>query len=292
MAEQAIKPQAASALPLGAEEASGGNRIYVNLRLGRIAQTSNEQLPGFEPASTTNLDGSVNHFFAKTYHHITGFVDDIQWRSHELPNKTMLTGWNVTVRTDNEVYVLGIGSKERPYQPLMATLINVDFSRPVMFVGFMGSKTKKEGDQWVKTGEKHKMLLLAQEINPENGKPLWLKPAYEPKFLTRLIINKLKEGVELSEFEERSVSRMADGKFNKEYPYVVEEEDQSEGKYDWRAYNRFLKSLMDNEIIPEVKRCAAVRVNTAPPAIMPDVDIPTQYSDPEPAAYSDDDIPF
>ncbi len=276
----AASPQQDAGLTLGAEEAKGEGRIFVNLRIGKIAQTSNEPREGFKPASTKNKDGSVNNFFAKSYEKITGYVTDIRWHTHTLRDGTVLAGWNITIDTTNEVFVLGVNKNDRPYQRVMNTLLNVDFERPVMFVGFMG-KDKQDRPQ--------KVLLLSQELG-ENKKPCWLQAYHEEKWLSRIIIDKLKQGVGLTEQEERQVSRDQNGNFSKEYPYIVQGAD---GKWSWDVWNNFLYEQMTDRVIPEVERIASERGAIARDSAVDDLPA-EEFSGPMsgPGPAYDDDIPF
>lgn len=275
-------------LPIGAEEASASNRTFVNLRIGKIAQTSKDPLPGFEPAKTVNKSGVENHFFAKSYDHITGYVSDIRWHTHTLNDGTVLSGWNITIETNDKAYVLGVSSKDRPFQRVMNVLINVDFSLPVMFVGFMGKNQSNNQPQ--------KVLLLSQEMSSD-GKPMWLSPAVEERWLSRSLINKLKENIPLTEAEERNVSRMQDGSFNKDYPYIVENVD---GTWSFDTYNNFLHEQMREHVIPNVKACAELRgVHVAETVSMPEFSgsLPSDVLAPDPSVTvgsvrDDDDIPF
>ncbi len=275
--------QAYSGMQLGAEESTGLNRTYVNLRIGKIAQTSNTQLAGFVPAQTKNKAGQITSFYARPYDKITGYVTDIRWHTHTLADGTVLTGWNITIDTTKEVFVLGLGSKDRPFERVMNTLINVDFDKPVMFVGFMGKG--KNG------GAGQKVLLLSQEIGAD-GKPVWLQPAMGEKWLSRMIIDKLKQKVPLTEHEERNVSRMADGSFNKDYPYIVQNVDES---WSLDTYRNFLHEQMKDIVIPNVQAANNARgplsSSGSAATIAPDVALEEETA-PTPATAYDDDIPF
>jgi len=285
MSEQATQT-ASQPLPLGAEESQAANRIFVNLRIGKIAQTSDKQLEGFKPEQTQNQAGTVYHFFAKSYDHITGYVTDIRWHTHTMKDGTVLKGWNITIDTTSQVYVLGVSSKDRPFQRVMSTLVAVDFEKPVMFVGFMG---KHKG-----SGKPQKVLLLSQERGADN-KPLWLQPVAEEKWLSRLIINKLKEGVELNEYEERNVSRTTDGKFNKDYPYIVENAD---GGWSFDTWNNFLHEQMKEFVIPNVQAANEARNAMSSTGLenQETFDLPEEamMTGPAPGAspMPEDDIPF
>lgn len=275
--------QTRKALPLGAPDSVQSNRIFVNLRTGKIAQTSNTQLPGFKSATTKNKDNTFNHFYAKEKDHVTGYVTEIRWHTHKLPDGTMLTGWNVTINTTEEVYVLHIGSNDRPFHRFMACCLNVDFEQPVMFLAFMG-KNKEDKPQ--------KVLLLSQEFGADN-KPIWIKPALEEKWLSRVIIDKLKEKSPLTDYDERNVSRNPDGTFNKDYPYIHQKVD---GKWSFDTWDDHLQEAMRNIVIPNVEAADKKRglISTLSAA---SADVPDEYTGPPAestaAPYGpDDDIPF
>jgi hypothetical protein len=254
-------------MELGATEARASNVTFLDIRIGKIAQTSKEQLPGFVPAKTVNASGTENHFFAKPYDNITGFVDEVRWHEHTLKDGTVLTGWNITINTGSELYVLGIGSLDRPFESTMNSLCNVDFSKPVRFVGFMGTNKDKS--------KKQKVLLLTQSGEEKD----WVHGKYEMKFLSQLIVKKLKEKIELTEDEKRNIAYLPDGKIDGEYPYVKEKLD---GKWSFEAWREFLMGEMYSTVIPAVEIAKSERGEYTSPA--------------EPIAvvedYDDPSIPF
>lgn len=286
------QPEGRATKPLtaGAEDSRSGGFIYVNLRAGEIAITSNEQFEGSEPASTTNADGKMNHFFALRKHHITGYVTDIRWHVSHFKDGDV-GGWNITIDTGSERYVLGVNENERPFSPLMNTLLNVDFHNLVMFRGFLGNEMKNGKA----TGKKIKMLLLSQEMGPED-KPVWLKGAVEQKWLSREIAVKLRDKVELTEKERESVSWMNDGTPNREYPYIRE---KANGKWSFEAWEEFLITQMNEIVIPSVKAAnaargsAPVRAGIGTAEISEEPDVPEMSGPATAPAYTDDDdIPF
>lgn len=224
-------------MELGAAEARASNAKFVNLRIGKIAQTSKDPQEGFSPAKTINKSGTENHFYAKPYDSIAGYVDEIRWHTHTLTDGTILSGWNITVNTGNDLFVLGISSKDRPFTRLMSTLCNVDFNEPIKFVGFMGEYE----------GKKQKVLLVKQE-NAE-GVEYNVQPKYEAKFLSTLIVKKLKEKVDLTDKEKQNVAYTAEGKIDKDYPYIKEGLD---GKWQFDAWTNFLMERMQEDVIPFV----------------------------------------
>lgn len=270
----------------GAEESRDLRRIFVNLRAGRIGQTSDKPIEGYKETRNFSQSGTEYVFYAKTVDHLTGFVDDIQWHSHVLKDGTKLTGWNITVDAGEKgVYVLGIGSNERAFQQAMNLLGNVDFTRTVRFIGFWGKD---------RNNKPQKVFLITQGLDPETRKPVWVKPVYDQKWLSRLIVNKIKGGVELTEQEERNVSRMKDGSFNREYPYIIQNVDDS---WSFDMWNNFLHEQMQGVVIPAVKAAARQRQATNPTPIAPSEDVPNEDVPADarytgPSSNYDDDIPF
>lgn len=278
-------PASFPGLELGAEESQGSNRIYVALRTGKICQTSKEHLAGYRPAQTKNKDGSVNNFFAKEYDKLTGYITDVRWHTHKLSNGTILSGWNVTIDTTKEVYVLQVGTNDRPFERFMNTLLAVDFEKPVMFVAFMGKSKTTEAPQ--------KVLLLSQELDPQTKKPVWIQPVLQERWLSLMLRNKLKQGIELTEAEERNVARNKDGSVNKEYPYITQGIDEKWSMDNWRNH---LHEAMQEHVIPNVeaanqKRGIITRIANGND-IAPEEDAP-MHSGPAPSSGAyDDDIPF
>ncbi len=274
-------------MPLGAEESQGSNRIYVSLRTGKICQTDSKKQPaGFKPAQTQNKDKTINNFFAKEYDHLTGYVTDVRWHTHKLNDGTVLSGWNVTIDTTKEVYVLQVSTNDRPFERFMNVMLAVDFEKPVRFVAFMGKHKQ--------TGHPQKVLLLTQQMNAD-GKPIWLQPITPEKWLSRGIINKLKQNLALTEAEENNISRMADGTFNKEYPYIVQGLDE---KWSMDAWRNFLLEQVHEFVIPNVQAANAARgvISHSESSSQPSADVPLEddssvISGP-PIGSADDDIPF
>jgi hypothetical protein len=150
-----------------------------------------------------------------------------------------------------ELYVLGIGSLDRPFESTMNSLCNVDFSKPVRFVGFMGTNKDKS--------KKQKVLLLTQSGEEKD----WVHGKYEMKFLSQLIVKKLKEKIELTEDEKRNIAYLPDGKIDGEYPYVKEKLD---GKWSFEAWREFLMGEMYSTVIPAVEIAKSERGEYTSPA--------------------------
>lgn len=243
---------------LGTTVATTSNRVYVTLRLGKITESSKEPRPGFFPAETRNNAGDVHHFFAKTYDDLTGYVKEINWYQNTLDNGTVLKGWKVLIDVgEDRDYVLDVGSKQRPFNDLMTRIANADFTKPVRFRGFTG----KDGV---------KVLLLTQEQD-EHGKPIWLAPAFDAKYLSRFIIDKLKAKTPLTEDEERNIARdekgkilpqmkydEADGTLSDGYPYIFQ--NASDAKWNFSVWTEFLIDKTLNATIPRL----AVEVGQQP----------------------------
>lgn len=284
-------------MKLGVEEAKDtGKKIYLNLRVGKIAQTSKDELEGFRPVQTENKGGQKFHFFAKLYDGITGYIKEITWHTSEFPDGGTSQGWNVAIDTGGVDYVLYIASNDRPFHRFMSVLGNVDFNEPVRFVGFMGDN-------------KNKVLLLYQDEGDfeNNIKPKPVQPKWEEKWLSNQIKQKLREKVELTEQEEKSVARGNDGKIigimqydamndslsESGYPYIVQD---AGGKWDFTLWTKFLHAKMEETIIPAISEAAAAREsaaisgedNDSEAQSDPFGNVPDHYV---PSA-DDDDIPF
>lgn len=273
--------QTYTGMQLGAEDSVGGNRVYVNLRLGEIAITSREQFEGSSPAQTKSKDGKTTSFYARRKHHITGFISDIYWKTSTLPDGTVLSGWNVAIETGAETYVLYVAKNDRTYAQLMNTLLAVDFDKPIMFRGFYGTNKR--------SNKKEKVLLLSQELDPTTKKPIWLKPVVEMKWMSRLLGQKLKEGIQLTEQEEHNVSRMQDQSPNRVYPYIIEKAD---GTWSFERFEEHLYEQMLEFVIPNVKAAVEKRGTFVPVGDNGD-EIPEHASGVGPLPEDDDDeIPF
>jgi len=232
---------------LGATETRESNRVYLNLRTGKLSETSKEDKPGFKPFTTKNASGQEYHFFAKTYDDLTAYIKDVQWHEFEYEGKKIV-GWNIILDTFDKEYCLQINSSDRPYQTIMSVLPNVDFTKPVRVVAFLGKSS---------AGKPQKVLLFTQNLLLDTRE--WVKAKYEPKWLSRLLANKVKEGVPLSDDEERNVAFLPDGKPDKDFPYIRE---KSDGTWSFDAWTDFLLDKMHSEVIPAVK--AATENRTAP----------------------------
>ena len=269
---------------VGVGESRPNNRIYVNTRCGDIAETSNTEREGFTPEKTVNQAGTVYNFFAKKYPHLTGHIVDIQWHSHTLKNGTVLTGWNLFIDVGQpKIYVLGVGTNDPTYSRTLATLPAIDFLKPVRIVGFMGESQR--------THQPQKVLLFSQEKNAEN-KPVWLQPKLEAKWLSRVIIDKLKHGDALTEQEEKRVSRTNDGKFNKDYPYIVQKPD---GKWSFDTWEGFLYEQMKEFVIPTVQDACRIRGYSGPitaESHEPRMELPADVANAPVYNDPNDDIPF
>jgi hypothetical protein len=263
-------------MELGAAEARQSNAKFVNLRVGKIAQTSNDPLPGYSPAKTVNKSGTENHFFAKPYDAITGYVDEIRWHTYTLKDGTELTGWNVAINTGKELFILSVSSNDRPFDGFMNSLCNVDFTQPVKFQGFMGESKDAQGK---KTGKKQKVFLMYQtEGDPKD----FVKGKYEMKWLSQLLVKKLKEKIELTDDEKRNIAYLPDGKIDGEYPYIKEKLD---GKWNFDNWREFLMGEMYTNVIPSVEIAKSERGEISYTSEAPAEPIIVEED-------SSDDIPF
>jgi hypothetical protein len=262
-------------MELGAAEARASNAKFVNLRIGKIAQTSKDPQVGFSPAKTVNKSGTENHFFAKPYDHITGYIDEIRWHEHTLKDGTVLTGWNVAINTGKDLYILSVSSNDRPFDGFMNSLRNVDFTQPVKFQGFIGEQKDANGKG---TGKKQKVLLMYQS---DEGPKAFVKGKYEMKWLSQLLVKKLKEKIELTEDEKKNIAYLPDGKIDGEYPYIKEKLD---GKWNFDNWREFLMGEMYSEVIPSVDIAKHARG---------DVEFPGEAADTITIVEDDEsDIPF
>lgn len=240
---------------IGTTIATTNNRVYVTLRLGKITESSKEPRDGFFPAVTHNNSGEEYHFFARTFDNLTGYVKELKWYQNALDNGTVLKGWKVTIDVgEDRDYVLDIGDKQRPFNDFMSRMANVDFTRPVRFIGFTGKDGKK-------------VLLLTQDRD-ESGKSIWVAPKFESKFLSRFIIDKLKSKEALTPDEERNIARDDKGKlmpqmkyddfegtFSEGYPYIFQNADDQ--KWNFSVWTAFLIDFTKTVTIPRLEEESA-----------------------------------
>lgn len=266
-------------LTAGAEVREGAGRIYVNLRAGEIAQTQSGPADGFVAKTNRNASGTEYHFFAKPYHHITGIVTDIRWHSYEFQTGGSSTGWNVTIETPDEVFVLFVASGDPLlYGDFMNRMLSVDFTKLVYFRCY----TNKAG---------YKNLIISQEMDDE-GKPIWVEPLYQTRWMSLTLKEKIRSGVELDDKDKQNVKFDDQGKPDNSYPYILQKQD---GKWSWDRWHDFLITLMKDEVLPHVKSAADARGNghTAEEYSGPQGDAyEPEQSAPVGAVPPDDDIPF
>jgi hypothetical protein len=239
----------------------------------------NEQDPreGFSHRQRTNKSGQVSEFYAKEYDELGGFIDSIWWDTHTLPDGTPLRSWKLLINDGEKEYVLQVGDKENPFNRLMSVLLTVDFTRPVLFKAFEGRDGRK-------------VLLIAQDTD-EDGKPTWLHPLYPERWLSRIIIDKLKQNIPLNEKEERNVARTADGKFDRDYAYIVQNID---GSWSFDTWRNFLMERMQEEVLPNVEEAAKARpkqTNGFTPGDAYEPDAPP-FTGTAAAGVDDEEIPF
>lgn len=247
-------------LPLGATETRDTtNRIYLNLRTGKLSETSKEEKPGFREFTTENVSGQKYHFFAKTYDDLTAYIKKISWHEFEFESKKIV-GWNIELDCqDGKEWVLQLNSGDRPYQQIMQILPNVNFAQPVRIVAFMGKDQKTKKDQ--------KVFLLTQNLDKTAKE--WVKPAYRQRWLSTLLMDKIKQNqdakkagkplIELTEMEMGNLDIGDDGKVNWEYPYIKQKRD---GTWSFDAWTDFLIDKMNDEVIPAVDAAADARTDS------------------------------
>lgn len=283
---------------IGKTEATTNNHVYVTLRLGKITESSKEPRDGFFPAVTHNNAGEAYHFFARTFDNLTGYVKNLRWYQNELENGTVLKGWKVTIDVgEDKDYILDIGDKQRPFSDFMSRVANVDFTRPVRFIGFTGKDGKK-------------VLLLTQDRDTETNNPIWVKHKFEAKYLSRFIIDKLKGKQPLTEDEERNIARDDKGKilpqmkydelegtFSEGYPYIFQ--NASDEKWNFTVWTAFLIDFTKTVTIPRLESEVGDQPVLQRKVTASDDDLPEFTGGDAPAspqvsasAEYDDDIPF
>lgn len=227
----------------------GPARTFVNLRVGTIAETNKSQLPGMVPLKTKNASGTESHFFGTLYADLTGFVTNLQWHSHTFQGGGEQMGWNVTIDTPDRVFVLFVGAMDRSYDHLMSCLLNVEFDRLVMFRGF-------ETEWPENSGKMQKNLLLSQDLHETetdkqgNPKPIWIQGAYQQKWMSLILRDKLKNGEALDERDRKNVHFDVDGNPDNTYPYILQ---RATGKWSFDAWEDFLVQKMKSDVIPAIE---------------------------------------
>ncbi|MEQ1762859.1 MAG: hypothetical protein ABL984_06935 [Pyrinomonadaceae bacterium] len=266
----------------GAEYREVDDRIWVDLRAGEIAVTSKTQIDEtFIKRKSENKAGEVFEFYAQPYHHITGYVTALKWKSQTFENGGVKTGWNVMIDAVGQKYGLFVASNDRPYHYFMNCLLNVDFDVPVFFRGYT--------DEY--KGKKQKALLISQEKNEEN-KPIWLQPKHPERWMSLMLREIIRNGDPIPENEKRNVEFKEDGvTADNAYPYVLQKQDQ---KWSFDAWDDFLITKMKEEVIPAIERANEIRGIAAREEEGMNTDIAPEDRPPAaPAgAYADDDIPF
>lgn len=224
--------------------------VYVDLRLGKITQSSKTSRDGFAPAVTRNNAGDEYHFFAKTFENLTGYVKELRWYQNTLDNGTILKGWKMTLDVGEECdYVFDLGDKQRPFNGFMSRLVNVDFTQPLRLSGYLNKNGKK-------------VLKITQGCD-DAGKEIWVEPYFPARYLSRIIIDKLKAKEELTPDEERNIARSEDGKilgqmrydeldgaFTEGYPYIFQ--NASDGTWNYSVYTAFLIDYTKEKTIPRL----------------------------------------
>lgn len=277
-------------MELGVKEATASNRIYLKLRTGKIGQDSKEPKPGFKPAYTVNKSGVRTDFYVKEYDEIRGYITDLQWHEYNLDGGGKIEGWNVTIHTGKQEFVLQVGSKDRPFDRFMSCLLNANFDDPFRFRAWMGDRGK--------------FLVLDQgEGN--------LQPAVPTKFLSQELLRRIKAKETLTDDDKRNVAYDEKGKmigamkydsltgeFEEGFPYITQ--NASDQSWNFAVYTAYLKQRVLDDVVPKVKAASERRGPLSTETDIEYDDDSGPIGDPfapegyEPPAVNDppDDIPF
>lgn len=282
----------------GAAQGTRPNGIFVNLRAGVIARTTNQDMtgqPGWYPYENENASGTKYKFWGYPYDDLIGYVKNIKWYEHKFDDGSMSRSWWIILDVQDQEFILDLKSTDRPFSQTMSTLLALDFNKPVKFVGFMGKNKKTQKPQ--------KVLLINQgKYDPDSNKDVWEQAAYRDKWLSLELVQKIREKKitnepaakeHLSETEYGNLAFNADGSINREYPYIKQNEDKSWNFTDW---NNFLMRKMKEEVIPNVEAAQALRDQGRREEIASQDQTP-EFSGPDQTSASvapaaDDEIPF
>jgi hypothetical protein len=260
----------------GEEEFDGGNRMYLDIRAGWIAQTKKVGLDengepvqreverakteGYELEETENKSGKKSYFLAKRKKAIGGYVTDLRFYENKLPSDVILTGVKLTIETPDQTYILQIGSQDRPYSQVLNALLSVDFNHTVRFKGY-----KKEGK---------KNLLIY--VGNNDGKD-YILGKHKMAFLYWNLRQKIKEGLALDEKDKENIVFLPSGEMDKDYPYIFQKQDK---KWNFDLWEEFIREQIEAHVKPAIASANAVRgqnwKEVAPeddPASHPDIDI-------------------
>lgn len=233
---------------LGAAVANTTHKTYVNLRLGRIAETSKEEKPDFEPTSITKKDGTKSHFFAKQYSEIIGYITKIDWHVSTFKDGSNDGGgWNVDIDTGDQIFCLSVKKADRPFFRFCSVLCGVNFDEPVRFAGY----------KFQEGGQDKKVLCLYQY-----GVEGALQPVFAEKWVNQLLRKKIVEKVELTDddknhlvFDDKGkmlktmVYDEIEGTFTEGYPYITQSDD---GKWNLSVWAKFLDTKVREIVIPAI----------------------------------------
>ena len=273
---------------LGASVADTTRKTYVNLRTGRIAQTSKEPLDGFEPAFTTKKDGTKTHFFAKEYKEIIGYITALNWHVSTFPDGSTDGGaWNVDIDTGSEIFCLSVKKTDRPFLRFCSVLCGINFDEPVRFAGY----------KFLEGGHDKKVLCLYQ-FGTEGA----MQPIFQEKWLSQTLKDKIRGKEELNENDQKNLAFSDDGTilkpmvfdemegtFSEGYPYIVQSSDL---KWDLGIWTKFLDAKVKEIVLPMIAEANAKR-NPIEMNGEPYVDEPEMSGVPEwQKPVDDDDIPF
>jgi hypothetical protein len=241
----------------GEEEFDGGNRIYLDIRAGWIAQTKKvsidengdpvkreveaARLEGYEVDHTVNMSGKVTWFLAKRKKAITGYVTDLRFYESKLPNQpdVTLTGIKITIETPHKTYVLQVSSQDRPYSQVLNTLLNADFSRTLRFKGYK------------KDGKKNLLVYFGGNDNKD-----YILGKHKMAFLfweTRL---KIKENLPLSDKDKENIVFLPSGEMDTQYPYIFQKQDK---KWNFDLWEEFIRDQVTAHLLPAIKAANEAR---------------------------------
>lgn len=231
------------------------DRVYLTLRTGSLCEVAKSPRDGFRE-HTTEYEGKTYTKYVREYDWLTGHITDVRRSTADFGDGKTVRGLQVTVEPEGSdiKYVLDIKENERPYKRLISTLCNINFDEPVRFEAFLGRG---------KGGHKNKVLLLYQggDINPDTGKERPVQPKYPERWLSRTLVDKLKQNLDLTDQEKWNVAFDKDGKPDNAYPYIRE---GANGKWLFETWDQFLEEKLDNEIIPAVQSSSPLKGNTTP----------------------------
>lgn len=277
---------------VGAELADPTRAIYVNLRTGRLAETTAQlkdldpdriaeyKAEGFVDAKTKNNAGTEYHFLARPYDHLTGYITNIRWMDKPMKDGGKLVGWIVFVQVKDKTFAIEVRDTDHPFFYLQSALLNIDFDRPVKFRAFGKTNDK---------GKFRKVLLLYQGwVDEETGEPKAVPGLYRELWVDRELAAKINDNSPLTETDRKHLAFEADGKtVNRNYPYIKMKAD---GKWSTDVWAEFLHEKMESEVIPAMREAQIARAAPQYSGPPQEIVVP-QEEESVPPSY-EDDIPF